>query len=204
MIKRFFVLFFVVLLLMPQLSAYADVVIGNEFAYLNEKNTRPIRGRYYGRRFVINSPSGYVIPREEPGSDNGVPSNLGYRSGWGGRDIDEPEHDIFVFRNGEIFLIEATYLHKGVHWGIMSPSHMYQPPGWVLMDEMLMIFEREDFEQIHQHEFYEYTGCYDVVLEAERLVIWEWPGSDREKRIIENMDTIQRSANVLFAYVTAC
>jgi len=45
-----------------------------------------------------------------------------------------------------------------------------------------------------------YTGSYDAVLSANKLILWEWPGSDREKRIIENNETISKLANVVYAY----
>lgn len=186
-------------LLVASPIAYADAIFGNQFFYENEDRTEQISGGRFGRGFMINSPSGYVIPTDEPGSENGIPSSFGYYSGWGYEDIDEPEEDIFVFRNGEIVSIEATYLHDGRYWGVMSPSHRYQPPGWVLMDDLLVIYQTEDFERENSDSFYTYTGSYDAVLAARRLVDWQWPGSDREKRIIN--DNIQRYADVRYAYM---
>jgi len=78
------------------------------------------------------------------------------------------------------------------------PAHNYEHPGWVPMDEVFLIFEREDFEKIHKQEFYEYTGSYDAVLSASRLVLWQWPGSDREKIIIDDKGASKISS---FAYV---
>jgi hypothetical protein len=183
---------------MSPLVAYADVIMGNEFAYKNADKTEAVGERYYGKRFVINSPLGYVIPKEEPGSEKGIPSGSGYRSGWGYKDIKEPEYDVFVFKNGGVFYIEATYLHDGRYWGIMSPSHVYQPPGWVSMDELLVFYDRQDFEIVNKGTFYAYTGSYDAVISAKQLVEWQWPGSDKEKKIIS--DNIPKYADVLFAY----
>ena len=207
MIKRFcnisiicVICMFIFVMLFPG-AVQADVVFGNEFYELNEDETEPA-GKYGIKLFVTNSPSGYVIPKEEPGSENGV-STAGFRYKDFPGDIDEPENEVFVFENGNIFYLEATYLHDGEYWGIMSPTHAYQPPGWVLMDELLVVFDQEDFEFANKDSFYTYTGNYDAVLMAKKLVAWQWPGSDREKRIIDSeeyKDAIPKYADVLFSY----
>ena len=188
---------------------YADSVYGNDFYYENEDKTERLGGYGLGNRFVVNSPSGYVVPEKEPGSKGGIPTDEGYPSGWGGstpEDIERLRRDYFVFKNNEIVYIEAIYLHNGDYWGVMPPSHIYQPSGWVLMDDLLQIYQRLDFETDNEKSFYHYTGGYDTVLSAKKLVEWEWPGSDREKRIIEVDDrvhNIQSYADVIFAYKDA-
>ncbi|MDR2854536.1 MAG: hypothetical protein LBV40_00015 [Methanomicrobiales archaeon] len=199
MINRLLIVFTFVFLLIVPLATHADVVFGNEFFYENRDRTESIRENSYGERFIVNSPSGYVIPKEEPGSKKGVPTGFGYR-GSGDEEALEPEGPVFVFQNGETVRIEAIFLHNGEYWGVMSPSHVYQPPGWVPMDELLMIYDPSDFELENKDTFYPYTGSYDAVLSANKLVLWEWPGSDREKRVIENKDTISNCADVLYAY----
>ena len=185
---------------------YADSVYGNEFYYENEDKTEQLGDYGLGNRFVVNSPSGYVVPEKEPGSKGGIPTDEGYPSGWGGstsEDIERLRRDYFVFKNNEIVYIEAIYLHNGDYWGVMAPSHIYQPSGWVLMDDLLQIYQRLDFETDNKQSFYPYTGSYDTVLSAKKLVEWEWPGSDREKRVIEVDDrvhNIQSYADVIFAY----
>ena len=198
MIKKLLILISIVCLLTRTIAVFADVVHGNDFYYRNSDKMERIGERSYGRRFIINSPNGYVIPKEEPNSQKAVPSGMGYRSGWGGSDIDDPEDIIFIFKNGEIFTIEAVYLCDGEYWGVMVPSHRYQPTGWVLMDELLMIYDRPYFEAENMQNFYEYTGSYEAVLSAKKLVQWHWPGSDREKRIVES--DISEYADVLYAY----
>jgi len=195
MIKRFCIVFALLILLISPLTAYADVVFGNDFFYENQENTKEIN-----TRFIVNSPLGYVIPEEEPGSQGGISTEWGYRSGWGDEDMKEQSGPVFVFQNGEIVIIDAILLHNGEYWGVMSPSHQIQPPGWIPMDELLIMYDHSDFEWENQRNFYQYTGRYDAVLKATKLVLWEWPGSDRERRIIEDKNTISKLANVLYAY----
>ncbi|HPF56901.1 MAG TPA: hypothetical protein PLV03_10210, partial [Clostridiales bacterium] len=151
--------------------------------------------RSYGKSFIINSPLGYVIPVEEPGSDKGIPTNLGYGTHFGET---APNTDIFIFKNGEVTTITAVYLYNGEYWGVMSPSHVYQPPGWVLMDDLLMRYESEDFERENEDEIYEFTGTFNT-LPLKKLVVWQWPGSDREKIVID-VFYIENYENVYFAY----
>ncbi|MDR2854534.1 MAG: hypothetical protein LBV40_00005 [Methanomicrobiales archaeon] len=200
MMKPFYIVLISVALLILPLAAHADVILDDEFFYQNKYNIEPIGENSYGKEFIVNSPSGYIIPKEEPGSKKGVPTGSGYRSSFGYEEMKEPKYPVFVFKNGELLYIEATLLHNREYWGVISPNDMEQSSGFVLMDELLMIYDSLDFEQEQKDNFYPYTGSYDVVLSAEKLVEWQWPGSDREKRIIENKDTISKYADVLYAY----
>jgi len=177
---------------------YADVVHSNTFERENKEKMEVIGREYQGRFFIVNSPQGYVIPKEKPGSDKGTSPSWYYPHY--GIEPSLTEGNEFVFFNGEIILLTHACLYNGEYWGVMMPSHNYLQPGWVLMDEVLLTFVREDFERIHQNEFYEYTGNYDAVESASRLVEWQWPGSDREKIIVESERSIQARANILIAY----
>ena len=200
MIKHFCIAFIILFLFVSPLTAYADVVYGNEFFYKNDDSIKLIGESPYGERFIVNSPSGYVIPKEEPGSKKGVLIESGYR-GWEDEGMKEQDYPIFVFKNGQIIRIGGTFLHNGEYWGvIIDLIDLEHPFGWVLMDELMMIYDRFAFELENRDNFYEYTGSYDAVLSAEKLVEWQWPGSDREKRIIENKDTISHYAHVQYAY----
>jgi len=207
MSKRIFAVFFAAFLLfVSPLLVYADAVMGNEFQYKNRDKTEPLGDFGFGKVFVVNSPAGYIIPRKEPGSVEGISTNSGYPSGWGNsqEDLERAKRDYFIFLNGEIIRVVAIYLHTGDYWGIMSPGHIYQPPGWVLMDDLLMIYQQDDFERENEDDFYAYTGSYDAVLSAKMLVQWEWPGSDREKRIVDIEDSfrsIHSYADVHYAYM---
>jgi len=185
---------------MPTLFARGDVVFGNAFLYDNIDEAEPIDNPYYGRRFRVNSPDGYVIPRAEPGSSEGVPNDSWYRNKGSHGDVAHPEYNIFVLKNGETYRFTHTYYHDGVYWGVMGSSHIYQPTGWVPMDNLLILYEREDFEAETQDFFYAYTGSFDALLSTSKLVEWQWPGADRERIVYYDKETIIRCAKVLYAY----
>ncbi len=183
--KRFIRVLMVIIFFAFPITLHADVVGGNDFFYENEDKTEIIGEEYHGKSFIINSPLGYVIPKEEPGSGKGIPTDKGYSNHFGEK---APDTDVFIFKNGEVKTIKAVYLYNGEYWGVMSPSHIYQPPGWVLMDDLLMRYELKDFEI--ENQIYTYTGNYDF-LSVDKLVFWQWPGSDREKVVITDEDILK-------------
>ena len=179
----FAILVSVVILLSSTSMVYADSVHGNDFL---DKNTDKVEWlveeRYFGKRFIVNSPSGFIIPKEKPDSKKGVIASQG---GWGENPYSAPIGGLFTLINGDIIDIEAVYLHNGKYWGVMLPSHNYRAPGWVPMDEILLLYEHEDFISDHNNELYDYSDGFDAIQSAERLVIWQWPGSDREKKVVD-------------------
>jgi len=204
MIKRFLLVISVVILLSPLLASHhvhADVVYGNDFFWENRDKTEPIWDNWPpSKGFIVNSPLGYVIPKEEPGSDKGIPTYLGYR-GMGDENATMPTSDVWIFNNGETVYVNATYLHNGEYWGNTEPSHMYKPSGWVLMDELLMLYTRQDFESENKDSIYTYSGDCEVFFPAGRLVVWQWPGSDREKRIIDKEEATNLCAGNYYLYM---
>ena len=76
MIKRLFILLVVACLFVPSTAVYADVVwSGNDFLSKNSDNIEKIGEEYYSsKRFSVNSPYGYIMPREAPSSEKGVPT----------------------------------------------------------------------------------------------------------------------------------
>jgi hypothetical protein len=159
MIKRFLIIFMVVLMVATPLTAYADIVMGNEFFYKIKDKTQKLDRN----RFIADGPNGTVSAKEKPGSDK----------------------EATVYRNGTRVFLDCTYIYKGKYWGISYPAHSGMAPGWVPMDQLLVAYVRIDFADEHIDEFYTYTGSYDAALTAEKLVLWEWPGSDSEKRILD-------------------
>jgi len=202
MIKRFLIAFAAMLMCVPPFAVHADVVMGNEFLSKNKDSAVPLNEKHYGKRMIVNSPDGYVIPKMEPGSEEGVPTEpYSYKGTSPGGRSDKPytyEDDFFVFKNSEIITITHVYLYDGRYWGVMGHSHTYQPPGWIPMDELLVLYDQQDFEIQNRDHFYLYTGSYDAVLSASKLVQWAWPGSDKDKRVIES--DIANYAKVLLAY----
>jgi len=159
MIKRVLVFFTIIILFAMPFTARADVVMGNEFLRKHEKETEIIDRQ----RFYANGPNGIISLKEAPGS----------------------KKEITTYPNGTELLIARIYNHNGQYWGITPVGHGYWNTGWIPMDQLLVLYTREDFEAEHMNEFYTYTGSYNASLTAEKLVVWEWPGSDRAKCIID-------------------
>ena len=190
---------------MPQAYAYADVIFGNEFYSHNRDKTEYLDG-WSWRQYVINSPTGYVFPETEPGSGFGVLTGRGYQGMWSGYRtmIVKSIGGMYMFDNGDVITIEAVYSHNGRYWGITRPNHMYQPSGWILMEEILVIYHSIDFFLEYFDTFYAYDGIYSSLLAANQLVVWQWPGSDREKYIIDDKENINSIAtNVFYVYEDA-
>ena len=154
--KRFItvLVFAIAFMLASSMTASADVVMGNEFFDKHSEKTESL-----GRLFQANGPDGYVTVREAPDS----------------------KQEIETLENGATIFIGSTYLHKGRYWGIPPISHSYWNPGWVPMDELLMVCDNIDFVNEHKGELYNYTGGFDMLIDAEAFYLWQWPGSDREK-----------------------
>ena len=155
-------------LLAAPLTAYADVVWGNEFQSRNHEDTIWVR-----RSFYVNSADGYLISRAAPGARIDRSGDTRWDGGEGGR----------RYENGHVIPISSAYRHRGNYWGLIHPGGHSGPCGWVPMPELLMRYDASDFVAEHESEFY---GCNDtidvsILLEFESFIIWRWPGSDREK-----------------------
>lgn len=192
MIRRvLFILLAAILLLASSPVAYADVVMGNDFRYQHEKETQKLDRS----RFCANGPDGYVIPQQEPGGTEEV---FTFERPWVG---DSLEVVLPKYQNGAELLMERMYILEGEFWGVMYPSHSYSWPGWIPMEHLLVVYIRDDFNKEYHDEFYTYTGGYDTVLSAERLVLWQWPGSDREKRVIDDESFLIKDISADYAYI---
>jgi len=126
------------------------------------------------RRFCVNGPKGYVSVKEKPGG----------------------QKEIISYPNGVEVVIDGIYNHNGSYWGITPIGHGRWNTGWFPMDQLLVVYVRDDFNDEHRDEFYAYSGSYDAVLSAEKLVVWEWPGSDRAKRILDYDSFVGEQATV--------
>jgi len=167
MIKRILCTIIVLLMLTPTV-AYADVVWDNKFDSRNRKNTVQV-----GRSFYINSADGYLISRAAPGSRIRRDDNNRFFYGEGGR----------IYENGHIVPISRAYNHRGNYWGLIDSGGHGGPDGWVPIDELLMRYEESDFIAEHESDFYDRNNNIDtdIFLELEWFILWQWPGSDREK-----------------------
>jgi len=180
-IKRILATSLIVCMLMSSVPVRADVILLNEFWY---QNTDKMIGE--GRTFCVSSPDGYVSAKREPGSEVDVAD-----PSWG-----------TVYQNGEIVVIGSVYLHEGEYWGNTPEGHGrdgIRPTGWIPMSNLLLMYTNTDFEKEHGGEFYSsYSAAYGKALSAEKLVVWQWPGSDRPKRIMDNSAKIVPPARYFF------
>jgi len=185
MIKRFrFLSILLIIILVPKHYVYADMVFGNAFANQNSDKIKSVADEgFRSKRFIANSPSGYIIPKVEPGSKKGISPSF-YYPRWNDQYVITLKNE-FAFINGELIDITHTIFHNGQYFGVMAPTHSYQPPGWVLMDELLLVFDRDNWEEKHRMDFYyDQNHNLETIYAAKQIVFWLWPGSDREKWIL--------------------
>ncbi|MDR2712259.1 MAG: hypothetical protein LBB91_03990 [Clostridiales bacterium] len=158
------------------------MIYGNQFYGENEDKLEEL-----GRRFYVNSPTGFIAGAAEPGSSEQIST-------------EEIPVYMCTFRNGDIISIRSTYCHNGKYWGVTYFSHIYQPVGWYPMDQLLMIYESQDFEKENINAFQNYTGSLEAIYSAQRVVLWQWPGSDREKRVFEMERYKKNNLSASYAY----
>ena len=172
MARRFLILLIVILLLAPPISVSADAVIGNDFEWKHRDELQ----RLDRSLFVVNGPDGYVIVREEPGSSK---DTIG--SDWNGFEV------TVSLDNGTIVYMDSVYMHEGEYWGVMQTGHHVDIPGWILMEDLLLYYNNQDFLEQHKADIYNFTGSIDKLRTVEEFYLWQWPGSDRE-RILYTVD----------------
>ena len=159
MAKAMVMLLLTALLLTLPLIARADVLVEprNDFHSRNRHSCRPL-----GRRFYANGESGSISLKTEPGSNN----------------------EVEKFENGKIMYISHTYNHNGDIWGLYESPGGGWLNGWIPLEQLLVVYDyisfREDFEQ----EIYIYNGSLDTLIEAEKVVLWTWPGSGEYSNIL--------------------
>ena len=173
--------FVVVFVAVFAVTVDADVIWSNDFFEQNKRKTQ----RLVRQTFIVNSPDGYVILQEKPGEANDSVSRM-VKKNLRSKKMVKVTQALPRVKNGKVLVIGSVYVHNGKYWGIPPTDHSHSNPGWVPMDHLLEIYTHAEFEKENKDKFYEYTGSYDAVLSAERLVLWQWPGSDRDKQIIEH------------------
>jgi len=157
--KCLFALIAVCFLLSPSLIAYADVIVEPENDFYNRHRSDI---KYLGRSFSANGPDGFASVRREPGS---------------GRNI-------ATIPNGEIVYLQYSCLYDGNHWGFN-----FRYSGWIIIDELLVLYDYVAFEKDHRHEFFDYDGDYSEIEKTRSAVAWPWPGADAPLWTFEDLDT---------------
>ena len=181
-----FVLITAILLLASSPIAHADAVFSNDFQWRHKDELLKLDRS----RFCANGPGGSVTTIIEPGWVAEPSTSEGEEILFGAQ----------VFQNGAEIILDSMYLLNGKYWGVTATGHSYSWPGWIPMDQLMVVYIPADFEAENKDKFYTYTGNYDAIFAADRLVLWQWPGSDREKRVFDNERLDNESINVLHAY----
>jgi len=68
------------------------------------------------------------------------------------------------------------------------------------MTHLLAEYIPTDFNKENKDKFYPYSGNVDALYKAKRIVLWQWPGSDREKRVLDDNSFIINEIHVVNAY----
>ena len=156
MLKRSIAFLTVCLLFTPMLIfvAHADVIVEpqNDFFFAHRNDCV-----YVGRSFYVNSESGSVSLKKEPGSN----------------------YEVSVCENSEVLYISHTYDYNGEIWGA---AEIYDEKsrwvyGWVQMNQLTPVYDYISFAEDHQNEFSPYTGNYEELSTAEQIVAWTYPCS---------------------------
>lgn len=148
--------------LFAPIVAHADVVWSNEFLSTNSDKMIEL-GRNY---FIVNSGAGSLTPMEAPGSK---------------KVYETYEYSAYALENGTRIYLDKVFLHDNEYWGIYGGYGHSSPSGWYPMNELLVVYDRQDFFNENRSEFYDYTGSFSIADIREDLVTWQWPGSDYPK-----------------------
>lgn len=188
MMKRFTIFYLILCLLAPSIIAHADVVMGNDFYWENRDKVQALE-RW---TFVANGPDGYIIPQEKPGE-----AKTTFKNPWS---EDEEVVDLPTYENGTPISLRGTYIYNNEYWGIMTYGHHAVLPGWIPMKDLLAVYTADDFIRENEAEFHTYSGSTDFLTQAGQVVIWQWPGSDREKRVMNAENPLVANMKVIKTY----
>jgi hypothetical protein len=172
----------VAFLLTTPIAANADLIIGNDFLWQHEDETQKLERL----RFCVVSPDGYI--------------NLRVTPGWDGEILEYSNWRMPTYKNGTEIHMEQTYFVNGEYWGIPVIAHYIWDLGWIPMKYLRVLYTGDDFNIEHLDDFYTYTGIFNEITTINKLVVWQWPGSNREKLIIDEKDFTINTNSVRHAY----
>jgi len=148
----------------------ADAIMSNTFYLYSSPLIR------VNATVIVNSPTGSVVTKLEPDSDvPTLPENVWYEYFF-------PR----TLENGQLHHISAAYYHNGEYWGTDGETHGGWSPGWILMDNLMLAYTQTHFRNENRESFYKIEDSaagIGAIPEADRIVIWEWPGADRPKQV---------------------
>ena len=145
--------------------AYADVIVEPNNDFYTQHSSECT---YLNRSFYANGEGGSISLKKEPGSKEETAS----------------------VKNGKVINIIFTYNYEGEIWGVTliyedNTPFSVLPNGWVPMSQLLIVYDYLSFAQDHQAEIYSFTGSYDSLKTADKIIMWSWPGSGVEAGSID-------------------
>ncbi|MDR0489805.1 MAG: hypothetical protein LBH28_00970 [Oscillospiraceae bacterium] len=152
-----FLLLLVLLLVICPVGALADLIFTPPDDFYEMHYSECV---HLNRSFCANGREGFISVKTEPGSSE----------------------EVERIENGEVFNISFTYNNKGEQWGVITHYDTEEPfnqwrTGWIPMDSLLLVYDYISFDEDHQDEFYQYSGDYESLYDADDIVFWTWPGS---------------------------
>lgn len=101
--------------------------------------------------------------------------------------------------NGKLFHIQFSYESDGEAWGSVEykkendklfPSNYDSEAsaGWVNMSELILKYDYLEFENEFGSSFVPYSGDYSALKNAEKVVMWTFPGSGETIDSIEGIE----------------
>jgi len=170
MSKRILIFMLACILLVPSFLVSADMIWGNSFLEKN-KTIRLDRNT-----FIVNGVSGYLKAQIAPDPYY----EIEYMDSWA---------QLRRYNNGETIYLDQVYNYNGEYWGIGDYMMHGGPTGWFPMDQLLVMYVGMDFSVQSKDKFYEYTDGFNFKNIGDKLVTWQWPGSDRAKATYTFMES---------------
>jgi len=164
--KSAFIVLLICVLLLPSLVTHADVILEPENDFFEHNRNDVV---YLDRRFTVNSPTGSISVKREPGS----------------------QREIATIDNDRTVYVQFSCLYNGDFWGIVTTNPSEQSDadyGWVKMDQLLVLYDYVAFQEDHIGQFYPYEGDYDEVKSASAVIVWPWPGAETPLWVAEDLD----------------
>lgn len=169
-------LVFAAVLMQWLMTAWADVIWepADDF-YQTERweKQREDDFVFHNRSYFANGTSGYIYVTNNP----------------------EEEKVTDALENGTVLFVSFTYENShGEQWGVIqyqrdesgeaAPNYGYDPEnadvktGWVLMDELSLVYDSEEFKADHEAEITEAAEKITITPEEGKEVqFWSYPGS---------------------------
>jgi uncharacterized membrane protein len=133
---------------------YGDVIWEPRDSFYEKERENCV---YVNRAYYANGEKGYVTAYKNP------------ESNWAVAD----------FENGNDVYIQFIYKDKsGREWGITEFNDGSEKSGWVLIDELIARYDHNSFCEDHEKEFVDYDGSFDPDSCGDKIIVWEYPGSD--------------------------